>query len=117
LPAARVYYAVKANPAQPVLERLVRLGSAFDVASPAEIDPPDLPPPSAPVGHEGARLAAEQGFDMDPAAEMEAMRLVETGALPEELSVALREAQAMDDKMQNAAETWQAAASCAIRGG
>jgi ornithine decarboxylase len=38
LPEARVYYAVKANPAMPVLERLVRLGSAFDVASPAEID-------------------------------------------------------------------------------
>ena len=38
IPAARVYYAVKANPALPILERLVRLGSAFDVASPAEID-------------------------------------------------------------------------------
>jgi ornithine decarboxylase len=38
IPSARVYYAVKANPAIPVLERLVGLGSAFDVASPAEID-------------------------------------------------------------------------------
>jgi ornithine decarboxylase len=38
IPSARVYYAVKANPAMPVLERLVGLGSAFDVASPAEID-------------------------------------------------------------------------------
>jgi ornithine decarboxylase len=38
LPAARVHYAVKANPGRPVIERLVRLGSAFDVASPAEID-------------------------------------------------------------------------------
>jgi len=38
VPAARVYYAVKANPAMPILERLVALGSAFDVASPAEID-------------------------------------------------------------------------------
>jgi ornithine decarboxylase len=38
IPAARVFYAVKANPAAPILERLVRLGSAFDVASPAEID-------------------------------------------------------------------------------
>src|SRR4051812_11009079 len=38
VPQARVYYAVKANPAMPILERLVRLGSAFDVASPAEID-------------------------------------------------------------------------------
>ena len=39
LPSARVYYAVKANPATPVLRTLlVDLGSAFDVASPAEID-------------------------------------------------------------------------------
>jgi ornithine decarboxylase len=38
IPAAKVYYAVKANPALPIIERLVRLGSAFDVASPAEID-------------------------------------------------------------------------------
>ncbi len=38
LPAARVYYAVKANPAPPVLQRLVELGSAFDIASLAEID-------------------------------------------------------------------------------
>ncbi len=38
LPAARIFYAVKANPAPPVLRRLVALGSAFDVASPAEID-------------------------------------------------------------------------------
>ncbi len=38
LPAARIYYAVKANPARPILECLVALGSAFDVASPGEID-------------------------------------------------------------------------------
>ncbi len=38
LPDARVHYAVKANPGMPILERLVALGSAFDVASPAEID-------------------------------------------------------------------------------
>ena len=38
LPAARVFYAVKANPAPEILRRLVALGSAFDVASPAEID-------------------------------------------------------------------------------
>src|SRR5688500_17681289 len=38
LPQARVYYAVKANPAMPILRRLVALGSAFDVASPTEID-------------------------------------------------------------------------------
>jgi len=33
-----VYYAVKANPGRPILERLHALGSSFDVASPAEID-------------------------------------------------------------------------------
>jgi ornithine decarboxylase len=38
LSTARVYYAVKANPGMPILRRLVELGSAFDVASPAEID-------------------------------------------------------------------------------
>ena len=38
IPSATVYYAVKANPALPLLARLHALGSAFDVASPAEID-------------------------------------------------------------------------------
>ena len=38
LPDAAVFYAVKANPAMPVLRRLVELGSSFDVASPPEID-------------------------------------------------------------------------------
>ena len=38
LPLARIYYAVKANPARPVLERLVRLGSSFDAASFEEIE-------------------------------------------------------------------------------
>ncbi len=33
MPLARIYYAVKANPAAPILERLVGLGSAFDAAS------------------------------------------------------------------------------------
>ena len=37
LPLARIYYAVKANPAHPVLERLVKLGSQFDAASFEEI--------------------------------------------------------------------------------
>jgi ornithine decarboxylase len=37
LPAARIHYAVKANPAAPVLDRLVRLGSAFDAASFEEV--------------------------------------------------------------------------------
>ncbi|OJW26802.1 MAG: ornithine decarboxylase [Rhodospirillales bacterium 69-11] len=37
LPLARIYYAVKANPARPVLERLVRLSSFFDAASWEEV--------------------------------------------------------------------------------
>ena len=37
LPLARIYYAVKANPAPQVLERLVRLGSSFDAASYEEV--------------------------------------------------------------------------------
>ncbi|MDA8250003.1 MAG: type III PLP-dependent enzyme [Rhodospirillales bacterium] len=38
LPLAGIYYAVKANPAPQVLERLVALGSRFDAASAEEID-------------------------------------------------------------------------------
>ncbi len=38
LPLARIYYAVKANPAAPVLDRLVRLGSSFDAAGIEEIE-------------------------------------------------------------------------------
>lgn len=38
LPLARIYYAVKANPAAPVLGRLVGLGSCFDAASFEEVE-------------------------------------------------------------------------------
>ena len=38
LPLARIYYAVKANPAAPVLERLTGLGSRFDAASIEEVE-------------------------------------------------------------------------------
>jgi ornithine decarboxylase len=38
LPLARVYYAVKANPAAPILARLTALGSSFDAASIEEIE-------------------------------------------------------------------------------
>lgn len=34
----KIYYAVKANPQPALIRRLAQLGSAFDVASPAEID-------------------------------------------------------------------------------
>lgn len=37
LPLADIYYAVKANPARPVLDRLVAIGSCFDAASFNEI--------------------------------------------------------------------------------
>ena len=38
LPLARVYSAVKANPARPILDRLVALGSSFDAAGIEEIE-------------------------------------------------------------------------------
>ena len=38
IPAARIYYAVKANPAAPILDRLTGLGSSFDAASIEEIE-------------------------------------------------------------------------------
>ncbi|WP_372619933.1 type III PLP-dependent enzyme [Falsiroseomonas sp.] len=38
MPHARIYYAVKANPAAPILERLVGLGSSFDAASYEEVE-------------------------------------------------------------------------------
>lgn len=38
LPLARIYYAVKANPARPILDRLVGLDSRFDAASFEEIE-------------------------------------------------------------------------------
>ncbi|HEY8014086.1 MAG TPA: type III PLP-dependent enzyme, partial [Dongiaceae bacterium] len=38
LPAARVFYAVKANPAPEIVSRLIELGSSFDTASRGEID-------------------------------------------------------------------------------
>jgi ornithine decarboxylase len=38
LPEARLFYAVKANPADEIVARLARLGSAFDTASMGEID-------------------------------------------------------------------------------
>ena len=38
LPLAQIYYAVKANPARPVLDKLVGLGSRFDAASFEEVE-------------------------------------------------------------------------------
>src|SRR3984957_15440453 len=38
LPLARIFYAVKANPAAPILDRLTCMGSSFDTASRGEIE-------------------------------------------------------------------------------
>ncbi len=38
MPQARIFYAVKANPADEIVARLARLGSSFDAASLGEID-------------------------------------------------------------------------------
>ena len=38
LPLARIFYAVKANPAAAILDRLTGLGSCFDTASRGEIE-------------------------------------------------------------------------------
>ncbi len=38
MPLARIYYAVKANPAAPILDRLVGLGAFFDAASFEEVE-------------------------------------------------------------------------------
>jgi len=37
LPAASIYYAVKANPSAPVIARLAELGANFDIASEGEL--------------------------------------------------------------------------------
>jgi ornithine decarboxylase len=37
-PSADIYYAVKANPAAEVIQKLADLGSSFDIASPQELD-------------------------------------------------------------------------------
>ena len=38
MPQSRIYYAVKANPAAPILDRLVGLDSCFDAASLEEVE-------------------------------------------------------------------------------
>lgn len=54
MPRAQVYYAVKANPAPAIIERLAGLGASFDAASPAEIDAvlaAGVPPERVSYGH------------------------------------------------------------------
>ena len=61
LPLARIYYAVKANPAPPVLDRLVALGSCFDAAGAEEIDmclAAGAPPASISFGNTIKKTAA-----------------------------------------------------------
>ncbi len=82
LPAARVYYAVKANPAPQILEMLVSLGSCFDAAGPGEIDaclaagasPDDLSYGNVVKKHDDIAKAFRQGvrlFAFDSAGELE----------------------------------------------
>ncbi len=89
---------------------------AGDWFTPQDDAPPPLPEPQARAGDEATRRAAAEGFDMDPGAELEAARLAESGALPEDIRGALAEAEALAAKVERADETWQAAAACAIRG-
>lgn len=89
---------------------------AADWFTPQDDAPPPLPETHAGAGDEGARMAAAEGFDMDPGAELAARRLAEAGDLPADIRLALEEADAMAAKVERAEETWAAAAACAIRG-
>src|SRR4026208_744982 len=56
MPATRIFYAVKANPAPEVLSRLAGLGSCFDTASVPEIEmalAAGAPPGPGPLGTTG----------------------------------------------------------------
>ena len=69
LPLARIYYAVKANPARQVLERLVGLASHFDAASIEEViacldagAQPDLRHQQVSVRHDWAEPGWERHY-------------------------------------------------------
>ncbi len=72
LPLARVYYAVKANPAPQILERLAGLGSSFDAASAEEIasclaagaDPAEISFGNTIKKVSAIRMAHERGVDL-----------------------------------------------------
>ena len=66
LPLARIYYAVKANPAPQVLERLVGLSSYFDAASIEEVD--GVPRRRRPPGSDQLRQHHQEGVGDPPRA-------------------------------------------------
>lgn len=91
LPLARIYYAVKANPAPDVLRRLHRLGACFDAASIYEIDQCceiGVSPDEISFGHTIKKeahiaLAYERGirlFAYDSEAELEKLARAAPGA-------------------------------------
>ncbi len=91
MPLASIYYAVKANPALPVLERLVRLDSSFDAASFEEIEmclAAGAPPERVSFGNTIKKVSAVQrahaaGIDMfafDSAEELEKLSTHAPGA-------------------------------------
>jgi len=93
LPLARIYYAVKANPAAPILKRLIPLGANFDAASIYEIEPLGVAFPrheddlagivslassyNVPILPRGSRMPRRESADQ---AEMLAIRPSRTGS-------------------------------------
>jgi ornithine decarboxylase len=92
LPAARIFYAVKANPAPEILARLSSLGSCFDTASLGEIDQClalGVPPERISFGNtikkeRDIAAAYERGvrlFAFDSAAELDKLATSAPGAM------------------------------------
>lgn len=91
LPAAEIYYAVKANPAAEIVTALAALGANFDLASPGELDicrGLDIAPGRLSLGNTIKRerdiaTAARSGVDLfafDSAAELEKLARQAPGA-------------------------------------
>ena len=89
-------------------------------ADPAPGDPnaPEPALPTSPAADPVAGAAAARGFDLADAGAIraEAARLADAGTLPDDLATALREAAELEARAARAADTWQEAAACAIRG-
>lgn len=88
-----------------------------DTFRPSDDPPPPPPMREAPAGDTAAKLAERMGLDTDPGEALaELARLQERGDVPAELLQDVADAEALIAKTQNAAEAWQAAAACAVRG-
>jgi hypothetical protein len=88
-------------------------------ADPAPGDPGAEPPlPTAAQRDPVAGAAAARGFDLADAGALraEADRLAAAGTLPDDIRAALAEAQALEARAERAADAWQEAAACAVRG-